>query len=404
MELVASNGENALGVTGAQDQCAAMPVKGRDAGLITPEHIRQVYRVTLDCVRLAFSLDLLFESDSDGAQNPTLAKMRDQILGKVGDLRLYLLGAIGPQLHEFFGVANARAGRSERIEVDGTELEIYHDYGVYLLMALDMKGRRLPRDRQRSIEHDIKGETKRALAFLDLAQGLESVPSDDRAVRVAELLDQAQRTSLEVIEKLIYEIKGMKEDYKAARAGVTPVRRVSLAERKAILIGDDRYLPGAGITITAKTSQNPVTSGGASKTGAGNEGAAREGAGERSKGHSEQRQRVDWGQVRIRFLDGNTVSVWRGQKKRCVTAGEIGLADKRSGKPSKLWKLLQYCADNDGQLSKDRAFRQGKVCGFEKSVQRLNRVLCAHFGASNPPLVSVEGGYRCLISLDPGEK
>jgi len=222
---------------------------------VTQEHIRGVNRAALDCVRLAFKLYRLFDPFPLASQNPELAKKRDDILGKVRDLGLMMLVAIGDGLREYFGVANARAGRAERIEIDGEVLATYHDYAVYLLMAVGINGRKLPLDKQRNIEQDVRDEAKRALAFLDFAPKLApDLSPDDQVAKVAAIRDKAERNCLTVIDELVYEIEGLINEYKAVRGGHEPMRRVSYEERKALLIKDNRYLTGGGIAITPRAA------------------------------------------------------------------------------------------------------------------------------------------------------
>ena len=113
---------------------------------------------------------------------------------------------------------------------------------------------------------------------------------------------------------------------------------------------------------------------------------------------------VNWQDITLRFLDGNTVSVktkaddaWKH-----VPLSDMGLATKRN-KATVQCNLLGELIEHQGTLQKRDAFRAGKVVMLEKRVERLNLALRHYFHATNNPIVSKgnKEGYACLFNVEP---
>src|SRR5215468_4197756 len=69
-----------------------------------------------------------------------------------------------------------------------------------------------------------------------------------------------------------------------------------------------------------------------------------------------------WGDLRMRFLDGHTVSVPVGGVSATLSYQEMGMRDHRSQKPTLQWELLREFASGRGRLALSR-----------KGVERLNQ-------------------------------
>jgi hypothetical protein len=69
-----------------------------------------------------------------------------------------------------------------------------------------------------------------------------------------------------------------------------------------------------------------------------------------------------WDDVRIRFKDGHTVSIKVKSGKGVYTYADMGMVDKRNGKPNSQWELLRTFADEGGTLdwSSKRANRRNQ--------------------------------------------
>lgn len=57
-----------------------------------------------------------------------------------------------------------------------------------------------------------------------------------------------------------------------------------------------------------------------------------------------------WRDVRMRFLDGHTVSVQIGDENRVLNYTHMGMDDRRNSNPNKQWKLLRAFAEGGGTL------------------------------------------------------
>ena len=58
-----------------------------------------------------------------------------------------------------------------------------------------------------------------------------------------------------------------------------------------------------------------------------------------------------WGQVKLRLVDGHTVSVAVGAAHGVFNYAQLGMANRKSGNPSVQWELLRLFAQGSGVLT-----------------------------------------------------
>jgi hypothetical protein len=107
-----------------------------------------------------------------------------------------------------------------------------------------------------------------------------------------------------------------------------------------------------------------------------------------------------WCDVRIRFLDGHTASVWAGGVQRTFNYTQMGMADGRNGNPTKQWELLRSFARENGMLSWKGHGANRKA---QKQKENLSRDLKAFFRVAGEPieLTTDRRGWRTVFALDP---
>jgi hypothetical protein len=113
-----------------------------------------------------------------------------------------------------------------------------------------------------------------------------------------------------------------------------------------------------------------------------------------------------WESVRIRFRDGHTISVRVGDVRGVFNYTQMGMADGKTGRPTKQWDLLRAFADRHGRL--DWSSR-GADRRNQKRKETLVANLRAFFRIDGDPFevtTSVRGegkGWRSRFGLDPDE-
>lgn len=110
--------------------------------------------------------------------------------------------------------------------------------------------------------------------------------------------------------------------------------------------------------------------------------------------------RSAWHDVRLRFLDGETVTVTVGATTRRYSFIEMGLAHARSKKPTVLWKLLHNLARANGAFTWTSHGASRRV---PKNIERLSKHLRAFFSMSGDPIPhdASTGGYRAAFMIEP---
>lgn len=110
---------------------------------------------------------------------------------------------------------------------------------------------------------------------------------------------------------------------------------------------------------------------------------------------------ADWEDISIHFLDKHSVSITIGGKEKVeLLYNEMGMADRRSAKPTELWLLLKAFADQNGILSWKSGTASEKT---RQQKKRLSKHLCSIFGlAADPiPYDKEKKGYVCRFKIRP---
>lgn len=105
-----------------------------------------------------------------------------------------------------------------------------------------------------------------------------------------------------------------------------------------------------------------------------------------------------WGDVRVRFVDGETVSVRVGEVSAVLNYTQMGMASAKNGRPTLQWELLRAFAAGHGLLdwSSPAAHRRQK-----KRKNLLAATLRAFFRIEGEPFEPDGNGWRTQFSLTP---
>ena len=92
-----------------------------------------------------------------------------------------------------------------------------------------------------------------------------------------------------------------------------------------------------------------------------------------------------WSEISIFLVDGETIAIQvPGQATRRYSHHELGLAHRRTGRPTKKWRILERLCENNGSLPWQVVSNQFNA--FKGQVSGLRRVLQAQFGIPADPL------------------
>jgi hypothetical protein len=107
-----------------------------------------------------------------------------------------------------------------------------------------------------------------------------------------------------------------------------------------------------------------------------------------------------WEDVKIRYVDGETVSVEIDGKYQRVTHIDMGLARRGSRKATKAWDLLLKCCEGRGRF---RWNEFGKFENARQVVARLRKALKAAFGLEKDPFhdFSHDDQWRTRFRAEP---
>lgn len=107
-----------------------------------------------------------------------------------------------------------------------------------------------------------------------------------------------------------------------------------------------------------------------------------------------------WGDVRLRFVDGDTVAVTVGPVSQTLTYSQFGLVDRRSGRANAQWALLRAFAEGGGTMTWDRPTADRKN---QKRREKLARALAEFFRLEDDPiaLTADRKGWRTLFRVEP---
>jgi hypothetical protein len=105
-----------------------------------------------------------------------------------------------------------------------------------------------------------------------------------------------------------------------------------------------------------------------------------------------------WGDVRIRFIDGHTVSVQVRDRASRHGFADLGMASSKNNTPTVAWELLRTIAAEHGHLT--WASRKAAP-EHRKRKQVLADRLRAFFGIDADPFEVDGGGWRARFSIQP---
>ncbi len=105
-----------------------------------------------------------------------------------------------------------------------------------------------------------------------------------------------------------------------------------------------------------------------------------------------------WGDVRIRFLDGHTVSVQVRERSGRFGYADLGMVNTKNNAPTVAWELLRTIAEERGHLT--WASRKASA-DHRKRKQVLADRLRAFFGIEGDPFEVDDGGWRARFVLEP---
>lgn len=107
-----------------------------------------------------------------------------------------------------------------------------------------------------------------------------------------------------------------------------------------------------------------------------------------------------WSDVRIRFLDGHSVSVLVGDKSGVYSFSQMGMSKKNSAAPTAQWKLLEAFAEGRGVFDweSEHASRNQK-----KQKQLLSQVLREFFRIDGDPFRYMKDckGWAARFEIEP---
>lgn len=107
-----------------------------------------------------------------------------------------------------------------------------------------------------------------------------------------------------------------------------------------------------------------------------------------------------WADVRVRFVDGDTVAVAVGAVARTLTYSQLGMADGRSGRATVQWALLRAFAAGRGVLT---WASPGADRRNQKRRETLARNLAAFFRLAGDPITLTpdQKGWRTVFQVEP---
>ncbi|GIW90018.1 MAG: hypothetical protein KatS3mg109_0450 [Pirellulaceae bacterium] len=109
---------------------------------------------------------------------------------------------------------------------------------------------------------------------------------------------------------------------------------------------------------------------------------------------------VTWADVRIKFIDGHTVSIKVGTAAGTFVYAQMGMADGRHARPTKQWELLRALARGYGTLTWQSRAADRKN---QKRRERLAQDLKKFFRIDGEPILPTDDGkgWRTVFQLDP---
>lgn len=96
-----------------------------------------------------------------------------------------------------------------------------------------------------------------------------------------------------------------------------------------------------------------------------------------------------WKDLRIHFVDGHTIAATIGGVTRTLTYAQVGMADRRNGRPTKQWELLRAFARGFGNLSWNSSDASPRK---QKQRELLAQQLKAFFRIAGDPIAWLPDG------------
>jgi len=105
-----------------------------------------------------------------------------------------------------------------------------------------------------------------------------------------------------------------------------------------------------------------------------------------------------WPDVRLRFLDGETLSIGIGDVMATRNYTQLGMASRRNGRPTRQWELLRIFANGHGTLdwSSREADRR-----HQKQKELLSKRLRRVFRIDEDPFAIAGNGWQTRFTLTP---
>jgi hypothetical protein len=105
-----------------------------------------------------------------------------------------------------------------------------------------------------------------------------------------------------------------------------------------------------------------------------------------------------WSDLRLRFVDGETLRIEVCGVVQTVHYVEMGMVDRRNRKPTKQWELLRSFASGHGVLIVDN--KTAKLF-TQKRRENLAKDLKAFFRIHDEPIVPIKKGWKTVFVLEP---
>lgn len=107
---------------------------------------------------------------------------------------------------------------------------------------------------------------------------------------------------------------------------------------------------------------------------------------------------MNWGGVRMRFLDGETLSIRAGETTRVVNYTQMGMVNAKNGRPTLQWELLRTFANGHGLLDWSSRAAHRKL---QKQKNLLAGKLREFFRIEDDPIESLNSGWRTRFAISP---
>lgn len=121
-----------------------------------------------------------------------------------------------------------------------------------------------------------------------------------------------------------------------------------------------------------------------------------------SKSKSGIAPHLNWSQIKIRFDNGNDVSIWCDKEPRKSNYVEMGFEDSKKRTPNTQWEILRHMADNERFIKFDDANKFTKSLKSQKKA--LSKKLQDFFGITEEPFEYVKSeagsGYLAVFELE----